>query len=178
MMKDRFTYHQKKIGVFVLFVFVLMLGYKKMFKNTINEVGRYFKNTAIKKNEKGIRQSILNIQKEIYHLDDYLGEGDFQEHLIQQEILEVITSKANKNEIIVTDIKPTHRYLENNYSIISNTFTLRGSYNSLVNIINQIERNFRKSKLNNVRFYKKKNFKLRREELFVELVFQNFKHSS
>ncbi|SEC56719.1 hypothetical protein SAMN04489761_3346 [Tenacibaculum sp. MAR_2009_124] len=176
MMQDKFTYKQKKIGVFVLFVLVLLLGYKRIIRNTIIEANRYLKNKNIKKNEEGIRRSILNVQNEIYNLDDYLGEENFNEHQIQQEILEFITSKESNNNVTVTDIRPTHSYLVGNYSIISNSFTLKGRYNSLINLIYQIEKKFRKSKLNNARFFKKRNYKLKKEELFVELLFQNFKH--
>ncbi|CAM1359167.1 hypothetical protein [Tenacibaculum xiamenense] len=176
MMEDKFTYKQKKIGVFVLFFLVLLLGYKRVIKNTISEGNRYLKNKNIKKNEEGIRQSILSVQNEIYNLDNYLGEENFKEHMIQQEILEFITSKESRNNIMVTDIKPTHSYFVGNYSIISNSFTLKGTYNSLIDLIYQIEKDFRKSKLNNVKFFKKRNYKLKNEELFVELLFQNFKH--
>ena len=177
MMEDRFTYKQKKIGIFILFVLVLMLGYKRVIKNTIRETSRYLKNKTIKKNEEEIRKSILQIQNEIHNLDNYLGEERVKEPLIQQEILEFITSKTYSDKITVTYIKPTHSYFVGNYSIISNSFTIKGSYNSLISLIYQIERDFKKSKLNNAKFFTQRNYKFKKEELFVELLFQNFNHN-
>ena len=174
-MKNKLTYKQKKIGILVLFVFVLVVGYQRVVSHSVIEINRYIKNKEIKKNEGEIRQSILNIQNDIYSLDAYLGDDNFKEHLIQQEILEFITSKTEGNKIAVTAIKPVHSYSISSYSIISNSYTLKGSYNSLINLIYQVENSFVKSKLNSVRFFKKKNYKLNKQELFAELLFQNFK---
>lgn len=140
-----------------------------------NETSRYFTYSSKRLNQAGLNDSILVLNERLKRLEEVLGEDNFDENFIQQKILQFLSKSCERNGVEITNLEQAHIFKDKEYMLVTNFFTLKGNYNSLIKIIYKVENEFKKSKLNSVRFYKKRNHILKKEELYVELFFQNFK---
>ncbi|WP_428741580.1 hypothetical protein [Tenacibaculum sp.] len=174
-MNRKFTYKVKKKLLFLFTLLLVIVIYQRVLKRTYHETSNYFFHSSKNINQERIKDSILSLKDKVEQIEEALGEDDFDENFIQQEILEFLSNKSKENVVEITNLKKTHIVKEKEYTLVTTFFTLKGSYNSLIKIMYEVEREFKKSKLNSVGFYKKKNHSLKREELHAELLFQNFK---
>lgn len=175
MKRVNFTYRKKKQLLIVLLVLLVFLSYKRIIKNSFRQIVNYNSKTSDNFEEEDINTAIHSLKQKIKKLDDVLGEEDFDQNFIQQDILEFLSVKANNNKIDIVKVDAPHFFYENDYLMVSNTFTIKGNYNALAKTVKEIESEFKKSKLNSVSYYKKKNYSRKKEELYVRLFFQNFK---
>jgi hypothetical protein len=175
MTESKLTYKVKK-QLFILLLGLLgALAYQRILKNSYIQTINYVSITSSKISQEQLDQSVLKLKEKIKQLEDILGEENFDENFLQQEILVFLSEKVKENNVEVTNLEKPHLYKENDYLLLTNVFILKGSYNSLIKVIYETEKEFKKSKLNSISFYKKKNYSLKKEELYVELIFQNFK---
>jgi len=145
MIKGKFTYKRKKQLFTLLLVLLAILAYKRVLKKSYIQTKNYFLTKNEVKDNGNDDDKLTNLNK----------------------------AKAHKVEII--HVNAPHFSSENDYLMVSNMFTFKGNYNSLIKMINQIEKEFKTSKLNSLLFYKKKNFRSKKNELYLQVLFQNFK---
>lgn len=169
------TYKRKKELFLILLLLLLLLSYKKVFRNTFNQILNYTSKDLITNKISNIDGSLEELNQKVKILDALLGEDSFNENFIQHEILEFLSKKAKINKVEVVLLDVPHYYKEKDYLLVSNAFTLKGDYNHLIKTVHEVEKELKKAKLNSVNFYKKKNYSTRKDELFVKLLFQNFK---
>ncbi len=175
MKEIKFTYKTKKRILYILIILLSLLVYKKILKRVYNETSRYFTYSSKRVNQVGLNDSILVLNERVKRLEEVLGEENFDENFIQQKILQFLSKSCERNGVEVTNLEQSHVFKSDEYMLVTNFFTLKGNYNSLIKTIYKVENEFKKSKLNSVNFYKKRNHILKKEELYVELFFQNFK---
>ncbi|MCD9610967.1 hypothetical protein [Tenacibaculum maritimum] len=159
----------------MLFILLGLLVYQRIIRSAYGEVKNYLSKVTKERSQKQLEGDIIETVKRIQQLDKILGERKFDENFMQQEILEFLSEESRKNEIEITALKKTHFYKNKNYMLVTNVYTLKGGYNSLIELLYNIEVKFSKSKLNKVRFYTKKDYQLKENKLYIDLFFQNFK---
>lgn len=174
-MNLEFTYKNKKIIVILVLVLLVVLGHKKIIRNTYNQIQNYYKQKSSILNENELERKIIEVNTKIVEMDKMLGKVNFNENFIQHEILDYVSLKAGEKNIEVVELNPAHLYQEDRCLIVSNSITLKGEYNKLIALIYQIEQELKSSKISSVHFFKKKNFLSNKSELFVRLIFQNYK---
>lgn len=173
------TNEQKKVLAIVFIVLLSLLFYKKIIRASYDEVSKYITNVNTQNNDVNINSKIETATKKIIAIDKVIGSDNFNQNTIQQDILEFLSYEAKKNKVTIVLVASPHRIQINDYIIITNNFTLKGNYNSLMKVIHHAEKNFKESKLNSLDIYIKKKYNSRnRKELYAELIFQNFKKTN
>ncbi|WP_157578315.1 hypothetical protein, partial [Tenacibaculum ovolyticum] len=130
MKESQFTYKVKKQLFILLFVLSIILVYQRIIKNTYTQVIEYTSITSNEISQEELDNSVLRLKENIKQLEDTLGEDNFDENFIQQEILGFLSDKVKMNKVEVVNLEKAHYYRENNYLLVSNTFILKGGYNS------------------------------------------------
>jgi len=97
---------------------------------------------------------------------------------IQNQLLKVLTNPnfRNTKNYQLIDFKTPHEYLdkETNTVIITYNFKLQGSYNTLLNVLYNLEQKQSLGNIISVNFLKEKDFSRRRDYLTCEVLLQRF----
>ncbi|WP_156133061.1 hypothetical protein [Lacinutrix sp. Hel_I_90] len=112
------------------------------------------------------------LDSEIKFLNNLIGEDGVEPELVQQEILNFVTNTSDK--VSVVTIEEVHNASDNGFVIYSNQLTLEGSFEDLLTTVYRFEREFSFSRLVNVSFFKKKDYKTRQQKLYSKIIFQNY----
>jgi len=170
-MFDQVSYKYK---FYVLLIVALLLGiasYKRSFRYTLSAK----KENRILSEKQGFVKANLGdidqLASRSNYLDKLIGKDRVPSEVIQQRILEFIPSFKN---VKVSKLAETHYAIDGGFKVNSYEVVLSGSYNSIADIIYQFEKNFSLAKIVAMEYYKKKNYKTKKEQLFVKLIFQNY----
>lgn len=171
-MFENLTYKQKFITLVVVVTLLAIAANKRSFKLTKNAYEDY----QIKKKELDYVEStpnnIHNLDYEISFLDNLIGNENLEPELVQQEILNFVTNTDYKVQVVnVTEI---HEASSNDFNIYTNQLTITGDFESIVSMVYEFEKKFSYSRVVNINFFKKKNFKTRKIQLYAKIIFQNY----
>ncbi|PKP11183.1 MAG: hypothetical protein CVU08_12780 [Bacteroidetes bacterium HGW-Bacteroidetes-3] len=166
------TYKQKFLAVVVGFLLLLFASYKKTFKDTI-AVKKELNNIEYKLlNIKNSFSDIYNLKNDITTIDNIIGGYTVNPDQVQQMILDFITKrKFNLNIVSIADV---HLFSDEEFLIYSNQIEIEGSYETLVNLLYEIEKNFKYSRVISTQFYSKQNFRTNTKQLYLKILFQNY----
>jgi len=117
----------------------------------------------------------LDLKTEINEIEKYIKGVDISPENVQQKLIKFISSSTLDVDIIGVD--RIHHYELSQFNIHTNQITVAGDYKNLIRILDQIEKNFEISKVANVHFFTKINYRLNRKELFLKILFQNYEKS-
>ncbi len=176
MAESSFTYEKKRYLVIIALVLLFAVTYKKLYAVTIYKITNYYQIKDQEIDSVAINNNLQLIKKEIERLDVVLGNETFNENRIQQDILHFISKNKNNKKIIVSSLEKTHKFTSDDISIITNSLTIQGSYNDLIEIVYVLEQDFKSSKITSVKMFKKRNNKKQRDELYARILFQNYKY--
>ena len=90
----------------------------------------------------------------------------------QNELLKTISSQAAKYNLKIIDFKEPHSFIESNQTIVSYHFSLQGSYNGSLKMINYIENTNYFGVVKHLDFTKKRNYLTNKDELFTQIILQ------
>lgn len=151
-----------------------MVSYKRSFLLTIN-LNREINTQEVQKieiDQTGEKRILL--EKGIESINKNLGKTDVASDLVQQALLNKISSLSKVNKIKIESIKPTHVFESVDYKIITNELVLIGNYKGIVKCINFLEQNFELARLINVDIYKEKNYEENKYKLYAKILFQHY----
>jgi len=175
-MFENLTYKQKFIALLAIAVFLGFAAYKRSFKFTIDAYNEYHE-LSDKLNEiSSSSNTIQELDAEIRYFDNLLGKENVESVLVQQEILNFVTNKSKS--VHVFDLSEVHEASDNEFVIHTNQLTIEGSFEELLKIVYDFEKEFSYSRVVNTSFFKKKDFKTRRIKLYVKIIFQNYEKSN
>ncbi len=166
------TYKRKFFLTVLGFVLLLMASYNKTYKHTLaakkelSEVRKKLENTEHSTNS-------LNVLKnDIKSLDKLIGGHSLDPVHVQQKLLDFI-AKTNLN-IDIVSIENVHVFTDKEFLIYSNQIELEGAYEELIKLLYETEKKFSGSRVVSAKFYSKKNYKTRKQTLFLKIVLQNY----
>ena len=121
-------------------------------------------------NNPAITQSLLLKEKQ---LNDLLGQysastGDF----FQNELLKQLSHLSDKNNLKIIDFKEPHVFVEKDLKTLSYTFSLEGSFNGILLLLNSVENNPSLGNIKHLSFIKKRNYKNNTDYLTVDVILQ------
>lgn len=159
--------------LFLFFISLLILFILKVGKPLEAKYSELSLKKKLKTSKINIANEINLYNEKIKNINNVIGGENFNENLLQQDILDFLLRENKEGNFDIFQIDPIHFFIENENLLISNSVFLKGDYCSLINIINKIELAYNKSKLCSVNFFisTQKNVK----ELQAHLIFQNFK---
>ena len=170
------SYKRKFIAVLIGFIIMLLAAYKKNFKH-IFEIRHQINNLDEKLNTvDGSYNQIFFLKNEIVQLNDLIGGQTKAPELVQQLILDFITNTGLK--INIHDIEDTHIFDDDEFSVYTNVLDIEGDYTTLLQLLYQIEKDFKASKVVSSEFYTEKNYRYNSKKLFLKLILQNYEKNN
>ncbi len=166
------TYKRKFFLTILGFVLLLMAAYKKTYKHTftarkaLNEVRQKLNNTEASAN------NLIALKNDIKSLDRLIGGHSLNPIHVQQKLLDFMAKKNLKVDIV--SIENAHVFTDKEFLIYSNRIELEGSYEELVKLLYETEKKFSGSRVVSAKFYSKKNYKTRKQTLFLKIILQNY----
>jgi len=168
------TNKQKNIVLIVGFIAVLYICYLLAISKTLEQKGQYnslSKEVLLSKNAP--KQLSLLKQKEIYY-DSLLTKYQLDGSSIQNNLLKVINSYADANNLKVVSFLEPHVISQNDLSIKTYDFTLEGLYDDINKLIYLLEQQTKFGEIINLHFEKKKNFRIGRDYLQARVLLKSF----
>jgi len=171
-MFENLTYKQKFLAMIAIAVLLGFAAYKRSFKLTLDAFSEYYELNEKLEEISSSSTTIQELDTEIRFLDNLLGEESMEPVLVQQEILDFVTHKSKA--VTVFDLAEVHEASDNKFLIYTNQLTIEGSFEALLKMAYEFEKEFPYSRVVNTSFFKKKDFKTRRIKLYAKIIFQNY----
>lgn len=155
------------------FVIALYICYSFAISNTIKYYKEYHsKNELITDNTSSPKLAYQLHQKE-HHLDQLLAQYNITtSESFQNDLLKQLNSFCNTHHLKIIDFKEPHIITDKGFVSSSYIFSLEGSYNGCLSLLNKIENSPNLGSIQHLNFIKKRNFKTNVDELFVEVILQ------
>ncbi len=151
------------IGIVIL----LWAGYLLSFSNTFELKNKYHQ---LKKEQDlftNISHKLTRLKQQNVYYDSILKSKQIStESSFQNNLLKTITSLADTTSIKVVTFNNPHIFKTDNAIINTFSFTLKGNFSKITQLIYQLEQNYKLGKIISVNFEKKKNY--RRNTFFLE----------
>lgn len=158
------------------FIIVLYICYAFAISNTLSIYKEFqTKNDVLIQNKSTPKLAYQLLQKE-KQLDKLLAEHHVKtSESYQNDLLKQLNFYSAKYSLKVIDFKEPHIIIENNTTTSSYIFSLQGSFNGSIALLNKLENNPALGTVKHINFNKKRNYKSNIDELFVEIVLEKNK---
>lgn len=93
----------------------------------------------------------------------------------QNDLLKELTAYSDSYKLKIIDFQEPHLISQKGFIISSYIFSLEGSFNGCLAVLNKIENNPALGTIKHLNFVKKKNYKTNTDQLFVEVIMQKNK---
>lgn len=123
--------------------------------------------------QNGSRQLAMLKQKEM-HYDSILLKHQLNGYSIQNNLLKMINSYAETHNIQVMNFSEPHSIVEKEVTVKTYRFTLKGKYNSIINLINKIEKDTKLGEIINLEFDRKENLRTSKRTLEATVMLKSF----
>jgi len=165
---------QKNIALIICFVLILFICYKLAINKTIHQkqqLNKLSKELLLFKNAP--KQLSLLKQKEVYY-DSLLTKYQLDGSSIQNNLLKVINTFSNDNNLKVVSFLEPHTITKNDLIVKTYEFVVEGNYNDINQLIFQLEQKTKFGEIINLHFEKKKNFRTGRFYLQAKVLLKSF----
>ncbi len=157
-------------GVFLLAV----VSYFFAFRKTI-QLKRQYKSLVVNEqlyNSTPIQLKKLHEKDKAY--DDFLASYNISSGSITNDLLEVLHTLAVDQKLLIENYSEPHIYIneETKSKTITNTFTLKGGYNGIIELLYKMEQEYTFGNITHVNFEKQKNYRTGKYHLFCEVHLQ------
>ena len=155
------------------FLLVLYICYSFAISNTVNYYKEY-------KNKQGEITADSNkpalvgllIQKE-KQLNEVLENYDIENsESFQNDLLKQLTSYSENYKLKIVDFQQPHVVSEKGFTRTSYIFSLEGSFNGCLALINKIENTASLGSVRHINFVKTRNFKINTDQLNIEVILE------
>ncbi|WP_346882336.1 hypothetical protein [uncultured Algibacter sp.] len=169
------TYKQKFFAVIGGFVILFLASYKKTFKHVLS--ASHELNLVEKKlsNNQNAINELIYLKNEIVNLEKTIGGQTQNPEHIQQELLDFISK--NSLGVNIVSIEDVHLFSDNGFLIYTNQIELEGRYSNLVEILYDIEKKVKNSRVVSANIYSKKNYRTKTKTLYLKIILQNYENS-
>jgi len=164
----------KKNKLLILgFLLVLYVCYSFAISNTIEYYKEYKSKQQLLSNDSNLPGLVNQLIRKEKQLDQALlqtersSSGSFQNDLLKQ-----LTIYGESYNLKIVDFQEPHNASKKGVIISSYIFSLEGSFNGCLAVLNKVENNPALGTIKHLNFIKKKNFKTNTDQLFVEVIMQ------
>jgi Tfp pilus assembly protein PilO len=167
----------KKNKLLVLgFVLILYICYSFAISNTIMYYNEYKDKKQQIANDSNMPNLVSQLIKKEKQLDQVLSQYEINvSDSFQNDLLKQLSSYSANYHLKITDFREPHIVTQKGFTTTSYIFTLEGSFNGCLALLNQIENNPKLGAVKHLNFTKKKNYKTNTDQLFVEVIMQTNK---
>lgn len=158
------------------FLVALCICYSFAISNTIKYYKEYHSknemitdNTSSPKLAHQLRQKEKQLDQMLSHYNITASES------FQNDLLKQLNTYSDSYQLKIIDFKEPHITTEKGFVTTSYIFSLEGSFNGCLALLNKIENNPTLGSIKHLNFMKKKNFKTNIDLLSVEVILQKNK---
>lgn len=164
----------KKNKVLLLgLLFALYISYAFAVSNTIEYYKEYKAKQEILTSENNIPQLLNQLVQKEKQLDKFVSHSDSSiSQSFQNNLLRQLNAYSESYSLKIIDFQQPHTVQEKGVTTLSYIFTLEGTFNGCLAVINKIENNPAMGNIQHINFKKTKNYKTNTEELKVEIIMQ------
>lgn len=171
-MFENLSYKQKFFALIGIAIMLSVAAYKRSFSLTLNS---YKEHQDLVKKLNYVQQNSHEVgilDAEIRFLDQLIGSDKIEPALVQSEILNFVSHNIKK--VNVVSIEEIHEATDKDFVIYTNQLVIEGTMEDLLYVVYAFEKEFSYSRVINVAFDKKKDFKTKRKKLYAKIIFQNY----
>lgn len=155
------------------FAIVLFISYKFAIANTIQYYIDYTEKSELISATPATPQLAAQLLQREKELDSILGGYQIKDsESFQNELLKQLTRQSSEHNLKITDFKEPHVFSDSISATISYSFTLKGSYNGTLQLLNKIENSAGYGTVRHVFFLRKLNYRSHSQELFTEVILE------
>lgn len=158
------------------FLAVLYICYSFAISHTIDYYNEYhLKNEKIADNNNApklvhqLRQKEKQLDELLSHYEIHASES------FQSDLLKQLTAYSDVYNLKIIDFKEPHVIIEKDFATTSYIFSIEGSFNDCLALLNKMENNPSLGSIKHLNFTKKRNYKTNADQLFVEVIVQKNK---
>jgi lipopolysaccharide export LptBFGC system permease protein LptF len=165
--------NKKNKILFLVFLITIFVCYSFAISNTIEVYREYYsKNELIINSNNSPKLANLLHQKE-KQLDLILSQYNITaSETFQNDLLKQLNTYSNTYRLKIIDFKEPHITSEKGFITTSYIFSLEGSFNGCLALLNKIENDPSLGSIKHLNFTKKRDYKTNTDHLFVEVIIQ------
>lgn len=167
---DRKVKNRLLIGGFILTLFIC---YHLAIANTIALKSEYNRLEKEQKLFTNTPKQIALLKQKQHYYDSLLKTYKIGETSMQNNLLKVITSFAEKNKLKVINFLAPHEYKTASLQINTYSFTIEGRFNTILQLLYTLEQQTRYGEIISVHYEKKKNYRTRKYFLQARVLLKN-----
>jgi hypothetical protein len=174
---ENLDYHKKcylLLGGLILFLF---LGYQFSFSDTFR-IRKEIENREtrlqwLKQKEK----EIPALKAKMEEFEKVYARGDSSS--VRDKLTAYISDFAEKNNCLVTEIPHSVSFKNNNLRVQTNTFTIKGSFHQLLNLLHKMENEYKYlSRIMSARFFSVRDMQTKKRYLYLTMTTQAFEQKN
>lgn len=158
------------------FVLILYVSYSFAISNTIVYYKEYKDKEEQIANDSNMPHLVGQLIQKEKQLDQILAQYEInRSDSFQNDLLKQLSSYSNTYNLKITDFQEPHIVTQKGFTVTSYLFTLEGSFNGCLALLNHIENNPALGAVKHLNFTRRKNYKTNTDQLFVEVIMQTNK---
>lgn len=158
------------------FFAVLYICYSFAISNTIKYYNDYKNKQEDIAEDSDVPKLVAQLVQKEKQLDQILSNYDVNiSESFQNDLLKQLASYSDSYHLKIVDFKEPHTISQKGFTTTSYTFSLEGSFNGCLAVLNKVENNPMLGNIKHLNFIKKKNYKTNTDQLFVEIIMQKNK---
>lgn len=171
-MLSKLSYKQKNILLAILTVVVGYFAYTRAITATLN-----LKNECYLLEEKSIQaesasDEIKLVQLELSNINRMLGNGKKGLGDINRELVEFVTQQTVKKNMLLKGFPEIHTFQGPQMNLYTQQCELQGSFKDIVELINELEKEFLTVNVSSIRFTAKADLKTKKNYLYADCFLQ------
>lgn len=103
-------------------------------------------------------------------IDKWMAQHNANSSNFQNELLKQLTLYSDKYQLKVVDFQEPHRFVENQSATMSYSFSLDGSFNGVIALLNALENQQNLGQIKHVSTLKKTNYKTNQDYLVTTVI--------
>jgi hypothetical protein len=162
----------KKNKMLVLgFLLALYICYSFAISNTITYYKEYNSKNELITNNNDTPKLAHQLRLKEKQLDVVLSQYNITAtESFQNDLLKQLNTYSNTYHLKIIDFKEPHITTEKGFITISYIFSLEGSFNGCISLLNKIENSPTLGSIKHLNFTKKRDYKTNVDQLFVEII--------
>lgn len=158
------------------FLMALYFCYSFAISNTITYFKEYHSKNEILNNNNSSPRLAHQLHQKEKQLDSLLAHYNITaSESFQNDLLKQLSIYCDSSHLKIIDFKEPHITTEKGFTATSYIFSLEGSFNGCVELLNKMENNPALGSIKHLNFKKKRNYKTNVDQLFVEVIMQKNK---
>jgi len=172
MFKNK-SYRQQFQYYMILSGLAILLVYQFSFSKTFDEISQCSELENKLASVSHVSYQINKIESELQVFNNSLNLHGVDSERFHEYLLNIVSTYSSANAVQLVEFPQQHVYEENEVEIATSQFTAQGSYIKLLKLVYLLEQENPVGRLCNVKFYKEKNNKTKRIQLYMRMMVQN-----